>query len=203
MRKGPMLPPSRPQDWPEDHEQGDGSNSGVCSRCGLGFYGHKLRGVCLLCASEREKVAGSSRAEGQAQDAQAEGPGSPSSAEQSLRAMRLALEVALEVLIQRDILLPGWEQDWGSDPAVAQCIEVAKRNAIQLPGHVRGKADVRSDPTERQRRLDEFAKAALTGMLADPRFDATAKILARAAFDCAETMLAESDRRAAGAKEGE
>lgn len=148
---------------------------------------------------EREKVAGSSRAEGQAQDAQAEGPGSPSSAEQPLRAMRLALEVALEVLIERGIMLPGWEQDWGSDTAVAQCIEVAKRNARQVSEARQLQAGSIGASAAPRRVCEGRADGAIGGiqggsLSAQPR---------NGRFDYAEAMLAESSRRAAGAKEGE
>ena len=53
---------------------------------------------------------------------------------------------------------------------------------------------VEREPT-RQQRLDAAALAALTGLLADPNVRGTIPELTESAYDYAEAMLAESDRR--------
>lgn len=161
LSKGPPLPPSRPQDWPEDYDQENGRYVGQCLYCEIDFFGHKLRNVCRLCAPEREKVAGSSRAESRAQDAQAEGPGSPSS-------------------------------------RVRDLYSEAERKFAETVNEIYARAEV----DERRRRLDEFAKAALTGLMAtiDQGAPMQKSVLAYWAVDYAEATIAEIDRRAALAK---
>jgi hypothetical protein len=51
----------RPQDWPEDFPHENGRYMCTCVECGIGFFGHKRRVICKVCAKpvseEREECA--------------------------------------------------------------------------------------------------------------------------------------------------